>query len=81
MLSSGSAGQNRDWVIGRMAFVAGKSMKTADDVYDAMLARGFAGRMPSIVDLRATARDAMWAVASVGACVAALLIDRMVFPL
>jgi len=81
MLTAGSARENRGWVVERMAFVARRSLKTADDVYDAMLARGFAGRMPSIVDLRATARDAMWAVASVGACVAALLIDRMVFPL
>ena len=32
-----------------MAFVARKSMKTADDVYDAMLARGFTGAMPSLV--------------------------------
>jgi cobalt ECF transporter T component CbiQ len=81
MLTTGSARENRGWVVDRMAFVARRSLKTADDVYDAMLARGFAGTMPSIVELRATARDATWAVASIGACVAALLIDRMVFPL
>ena len=43
-LSAGTARENRAWVIGRMAFVLRKSLKTADDVYDAMLARGFDGR-------------------------------------
>ena len=37
----------------RMAFVVRKSMKTADDVYDAMLARGYTGAMPSLRRLRA----------------------------
>ena len=36
--------ENRSWVTERMAFVVRKSMKTADDVYDAMLSRGFTGR-------------------------------------
>ena len=39
-----------------MAFVVRKSMKTADDVYDAMLARGFTGAMPSLVRLRTRRR-------------------------
>ena len=37
MLSAGTAADNRGWVTERMAFVAKKSIKTADDVYDAML--------------------------------------------
>jgi cobalt/nickel transport system permease protein len=81
MLTRGSARENRGWVVERMAFVARRSLKTADDVYDAMLARGFAGTMPSLVDLRATARDWTWLAASTAACAAVLLIDRMVFPL
>lgn len=81
MLTSGSARGNRGWVVDRMAFVAMRSMKTADDVYDAMLARGFTGAMPSLVDLRAGAPDAAWLLATVTACAALLLTDRMVFPL
>ena len=81
MLSSGTAKENRGWVVERMAFVARRSMKTADDVYDAMLSRGFAGEMPSLVDLRATARDRIWLAASAAACVLAIGLDRMVFPL
>jgi cobalt/nickel transport system permease protein len=80
MLSAGSAKENRGWVVERMAFVAQRSMKTADEVYDAMLARGFSGTMPSLVDLRTTARDWVWLAASVAVCALALGIDRMVFP-
>lgn len=81
MLSGGTAAGNRGWVVDRMAFVARKSMKTADEVYDAMVARGFAGEMPSLVDLRATARDAAWTAASLAVCLIAVGLDRMVFPL
>ena len=80
MLSTGSARENRGWVVDRMAFVARRSMKTADDVYDAMLARGFSGSMPSLVDLRATARDWAWMAAGVAAAMLVLGIDRKVFP-
>jgi energy-coupling factor transporter transmembrane protein EcfT len=80
MLTGGTARENRGWVIERMAFVARRAMKTADDVYDAMLARGFSGAMPSLVDLRATVRDTLWISASVTACALVLVIDRMVFP-
>lgn len=60
MLSRGTARENRGWVTERMAFVAKKSFKTADDVYDAMLARGFAGAMPSLVRLKTAPRDWFW---------------------
>jgi cobalt/nickel transport system permease protein len=80
MLSTGSARENRGWVVERMAFVARRSMKTADDVYDAMLSRGFTGAMPSLIELRATARDGVWLAASIAVCALTLGIDRMVFP-
>jgi cobalt/nickel transport system permease protein len=80
MLTAGSARDNRGWVTERMAFVARKSMKTADDVYDAMLARGFSGAMPSLVSLSTTARDWAWMTASVLACAVLLGVDRVVMP-
>jgi cobalt/nickel transport system permease protein len=80
MLSVGSVGQNRDWVVGRMAFIAGKSIKTADDVYDAMLARGFTGAMRGVNRLSASGRDWLWLAASAIACVVLIGVDRMVFP-
>jgi cobalt/nickel transport system permease protein len=80
MLTQGTTAQNRGWVTERMAFVAKKSIKTADDVYDAMIARGFSGAMPSLVRLRTSARDWAWLVASVAACAMALGLDRVVMP-
>jgi cobalt/nickel transport system permease protein len=79
-LTLGTTRANRDWVTERMAFVVRKSMKTADDVYDAMLSRGFTGAMPSRARLRLRARDWMWTAASVALCAAVLYADRGVGP-
>ena len=79
-LGRGTNRENRAWVTERMAFVVRKSMKTADDVYDAMLARGFTGAMPSLVRLRLRPRDWVWAAASVALCAAVLYADRIVGP-
>jgi cobalt/nickel transport system permease protein len=79
-LTRGSARADRAWVTERMAFVVRKSMKTADDVHDAMLSRGFTGAMPSLVTLRLRPRDWMWAAASIALCAAILYVDRMVGP-
>ena len=80
MLGPSSARESRAWVTERMAFVARKSMKTADDVYDAMLARGYSGPIPSLVRLRTTARDWAWLAASVLTCAVLLGADKVVFP-
>jgi cobalt/nickel transport system permease protein len=79
-LTLGTTRANRDWVTERMAFVVRKSMKTADDVYDAMLSRGFTGAMPSLVRLRMGPGDWAWALASVTLCVAIVAVDRAVGP-
>jgi cobalt/nickel transport system permease protein len=77
-LTRGSASENRAWVAGRMAFVLRKSIRTADDVYDAMLARGFDGAVRSIARLRMRACDYTWTVAGIVVCAAVLLVDRAV---
>lgn len=81
MLAPASAAADRAWVVDRMAFVAQRSVRTADEVYDAMLARGFDGHARSLVRLRANARDAALALAGVAVCAAAVVADRVVFPL
>ena len=78
MLSAGSVTANRLWVVDRMAFVARKSLRTADDVYDAMLARGFAGAWPSIRRLKLASRDWLWLAACVAVCIVTVGLDRMV---
>jgi cobalt/nickel transport system permease protein len=79
-LTRGSARADRAWVTERMAFVVRKSMKTADDVYDAMLSRGFTGAMPSLVKLRLRPRDWAWSAASIALCAGILFVDRLVRP-
>ena len=79
-LTLGTTRENRAWVTERMAFVLRKSMKTADDVYDAMLSRGFTGAMPSLVRLRMGPGDWAWALASVTLCAAIVAVDRVVGP-
>jgi cobalt/nickel transport system permease protein len=79
-LTLGTTRENRAWVTERMAFVVRKSMKTADDVYDAMLSRGFTGEMPSLVRLRMQPRDWVWSAASIALCVAVVSLDRAVGP-
>jgi cobalt/nickel transport system permease protein len=76
-LTLGTARENRDWVTERMAFVVRKSLKTADDVYDAMLARGYTGAMPSLRRLHVEPGDWLWLAASVTVCALALAADRM----
>jgi len=80
-LARASARADRVWVTERMAFVVRKSMKTVDDVHDAMLSRGFTGAMPSLVRLRVQPRDWAWSAASIALCAAILYADRAVGPL
>jgi cobalt/nickel transport system permease protein len=80
MLSGGTTAENRTWVVGRMAFVIRKSMKTADDVYDAMLARGFTGAVHSIQRSRAMGLGWTWIAGTIAVCMLALGLDRVVMP-
>ena len=72
--------ENRSWVTERMALVVRKSLKTADDVYDAMLSRGFSGPVRSLVRLRMGLRDWAWATACLLGCTAVVLVDRVLMP-
>lgn len=76
-LSNGTAQEERRWVVGRMAFVVQKSVKTAEDVYDAMLARGFSGTIRSIGRARPWPRSWHWVMAGGIMCALVLGLDRM----
>lgn len=77
-LGAGTASQDRRWVVSRMAFVVQKSVKTADDVYDAMLSRGYSGAMRSISRLRMRPSDSLWLGAAALLAAAAIALDRTV---
>lgn len=77
-LTTGIAADNRAWVTERMAFVVRKSMKTADDVYDAMLSRGFTGSARSLVRLRLRVRDWTWTAFCIGGCALVVTLDRTI---
>lgn len=70
--------EQRRWVGASMGTLLGKSFKTSNDVYQAMVARGFSGDVRTITDFRM--RDEDWLFVSL-ACVLlplALMIDLAV---
>jgi cobalt/nickel transport system permease protein len=79
-VAQATTAENRSWVTERMTYVVRKSMKTADDVYDAMLSRGFSGPARSLVRLHMGFGDWAWAATCVLGCTAIVLIDRMLMP-
>jgi cobalt/nickel transport system permease protein len=70
--------EDRAWVTERMTFVVRKTLKTADDVYDAMLSRGYSGPVRTLVRLHATPRDWAWLTFCALGCAAVVLLDRIV---
>jgi cobalt/nickel transport system permease protein len=80
LVSVAKTREERAWVTERMAFVVRKSLKTADDVYDAMLSRGYCGPVRTLVRLHATRRDWTWLALCLLVCVAVVFVDRIVFP-
>jgi len=77
-LDVGTTAENRKWVVGRMAFVVQKSIKTADDVYDAMLSRGFTGAVRTISRERRPGGQWAWLIAAIVTCGAFVAVDRLV---
>jgi energy-coupling factor transporter transmembrane protein EcfT len=77
LVSFVTAREDRAWVTERMTFVVRKSLKTADDVYDAMLSRGYSGPVRTLVRLRTTPRDWAWLTLCALGCAAVVLVDRM----
>ena len=79
-IAPATTAENRSWVTERMAYVVRKSMKNADDVYDAMLSRGFSGPLRSLVRLHMGVRDWAWATTCLLGCTAMVLVDRVLMP-
>lgn len=67
--------ERRQWIGNSMGALMSKSFKTSNDVYQAMVARGFTGDVRTLTDFQM--RDEDWLFASLGAVLlaAALLVD------
>lgn len=66
MVARTSGGEQRGWITGSMGNLLNRSFKMSNDVYAAMVARGFAGTIRTFADYRMTTAD--WA--SLAGCVA-----------
>jgi cobalt/nickel transport system permease protein len=70
-------GEERRWITTSMAGLLHRSFKLSNDVYAAMLARGFGGRIRSYRRGRMTARDWAALAGAVALGLAALLLGRL----
>jgi cobalt ECF transporter T component CbiQ len=77
-ISPGSLAEQHRWIGGRIAALFSRSRRLSEEVYAAMLARGYRGRPRSLAGSRCTPMELAW----LGGCAAAislcLLVDRAV---
>jgi len=57
----GDAGETRNWVAGRMAFLLRKTRVRCEEVFNAMLARGFSGEIKLYSPQKVKSADMAWA--------------------
>jgi cobalt/nickel transport system permease protein len=69
--------EQRRWLGGTIGALMSRSFKMSNDVYAAMLARGFTGEMRTYTTFRMTARDWLLFAASVAFCVGLLVADQL----
>ncbi len=67
-----SGEEQRWWVVSSIGVLMNRSFRMSDDVYQAMLARGFSNEIRTLNDYRLTATDWLFLAASAAAAAAAL---------
>jgi cobalt ECF transporter T component CbiQ len=72
MVAQTSGSEQRWWVVAAIGVLMHRSFKMSEDVYQAMIARGFMNEIRSLTDYRATPAD--WALLAATAAVTALVI-------
>ncbi len=70
--------EQRRWISGSMGTLMNKSFKMSNDVYAAMLARGFTGQVRTYSAYRMTGRDWLALVGTIVLSVAAFTLERIV---
>jgi cobalt/nickel transport system permease protein len=71
-----SAAVERDWTASRIGVTFRKSMEMSDDVYKAMLSRGFHGEFRSVNRLRSGPLDLLWLLAVLAGGGALIMFER-----
>jgi cobalt/nickel transport system permease protein len=71
-----SAAAERSWTASRIGVTFRKSLEMSDDVYKAMLSRGFSGEFRSINRFRSSFRDYLWLILVIAAGAMLLLFER-----
>lgn len=66
----------RHWTASRIGITFKKSLEMSDDVYKAMLSRGFHGEFRSISRFQATTRDVVWSAAVLSFGLLVILLER-----
>jgi cobalt/nickel transport system permease protein len=75
-LRYGSTREEQRWAASRIGFLFGKAYRLSQQLYFAMLARGFGGEPKMLHPLRAKGRDVAWLLLSIMLCIIGLFIDR-----
>ena len=73
-----SGAEQRHWIAGSMGALTGRAFKMSNDVYAAMMARGFTGEMRVYNDGRLAVSDWLALLGAVGVAAAALVAARYV---
>jgi cobalt/nickel transport system permease protein len=69
--------EQRRWISGSLGALMNRSFAMSNDVYAAMLARGFSGQIRTYSAYRMTARDWLWLVGAVAIGVGAFTAERI----
>ncbi len=70
--------EEQRWAASRIGFLFSKAFRLSQQLYLAMVARGFGGEPRSLRQLRANGRDVVWLLLAIMLCITGLLIDRRV---
>jgi cobalt/nickel transport system permease protein len=73
-----TGGEQRRWISGSMGALMNRSFKMSNDVYAAMLARGFSGQIRTYTAYRMTGRDWVALAAAIVLAVGSFALERMI---
>jgi cobalt/nickel transport system permease protein len=73
-----SGGEQRRWISGSMGALMNKSFKMSNDVYAAMLARGFTGEIRTYAGYRMRRADWLALIGSVAVAAIAVVAERII---